>query len=83
MGLARGLLAGDVVKSKDMWTGKPTVSLNEFFLTRLLLSFGFLFMKCRSTHFNMDKTESVDGKRLSAAVLMMLELAIRKVAAMP
>ena len=63
--------------------GKPTLSLNEFFFARALLSFGFLFMKCLSTHLSIVKTESVDGKRLSAAVLMMFELAIRKVAAIP
>lgn len=84
MGLARGLLTGLVVRSKDMWMGKPTPSLNECFLVRvLLLSCGLLFIKCRSTHLSMVKTESVEGKRRSAAVLMMLELAIRKVAAMP
>lgn len=83
-GLERGLRHGLVVKSNDMWMGKPTPSLNEFFLTLLaLLSFGFLFMKCRSTHLSIVKTESVDGKRRSAAVLMMFELAIRKVAAIP
>lgn len=67
-----------------MLSGKPQLSLNEFFLAlALLLSFGFLFMKCLSTHFNIVKTESVEGKRRSAAVLMMFELEMRKVAAIP
>lgn len=39
--------------------------------------------KCRSTHLSIAKTESVDERRRSADVLVMLEDAIRKVAAIP
>lgn len=80
-GLDRGLLPGLVVRSKDIWIGKP--SLNECFLVLEVFSRGFLFMKCLSTHLSIVRTESVEGKRRSAAVLMMFELAIRKVAAIP
>lgn len=39
--------------------------------------------KWRSTHLSMASTESVEDRRLSAEVLIMLDEAIRNVAAIP
>lgn len=47
------------------------------------LALGLRLEKCLSTHLSMAKTESVDDSRRSAAVFMMLDDAIRKVAAIP
>jgi len=85
-GLERGLLDGLLVKSNDMCNGNPTLFGNDVFFLGLELCedfLGLLFIKCLSTHLSIVKTESVDGRRRSAAVLMIFELAIRKVAATP
>ena len=59
-----------------------TASLRLFLYVREFAR-GLRRIKCRSTHLSIVKTESVDGKRLSAAVLMMVDDAILKVAAIP
>lgn len=47
------------------------------------LARGFRRITCRSTHFNMVKTESVDGKRCSADVFTIADDVTRNVAAIP
>ena len=44
---------------------------------------GLRLLKCRSTHFNIVRTESVLGSRRSAEVRMICEDATRNVAAIP
>jgi hypothetical protein len=69
-----------------MCKGNPTELENDatFFGLELLDNLrGRLFIKCLSTHLSIVKTESVEGKRRSAAVLIIFELAILKVAAIP
>jgi hypothetical protein len=47
------------------------------------LALGLRLEKCRSTHFNIANTESVEERRRSADVLIMWDDAIRNVAAIP
>jgi hypothetical protein len=44
---------------------------------------GLRLLRCLSTHFNIVRTESVLGRRLSAEVRIMCDDATRKVAAIP
>lgn len=60
-----------------------TARLLRLYFPECSFAFGFLRLRCLSTHLSMIKTESVLGSRLSAEVRMMSEEAILNVAAIP
>lgn len=70
----------DGAKSNDICIVTPS----RFFV-RYVNEFarGLRRITCRSTHFNIVNTESVDGRRCSADVLIMVDDVTRNVAAIP
>lgn len=76
------MFLGDVFVGIDICNSIESLAFRAFLNVREL-ALGLRREKCRSTHFSIANTESVDDSRRSADVLIIDDDAIRKVAAMP
>lgn len=83
-GVRGGVRLGDLVGGwYDICICMVSRVSREFLLYVRELARGLRREKCLSTHFSIASTESVDERRLSADVLVMLDDAMRNVAAIP